>query len=353
MRRLLRAVLRAVKWAVGGVLVAVLLLISPIAYTEAMCGGSGAPQPYQALLAAQHHRSETKTLMTFPEWQIVHAYEDYAEVIRTGDPHQFGYLASIGDFWGSLCSLTARAADLGPIEGETKQMVYVIGVSFTAEMLAKAAYEESFGRIAALLRGDQRAPADKLSTRQSAAYAAFLQQVPWYRWDFTADAAALAALPATGLRDRERQFALGLEYGAKAAYARAIGAAVAATGYDELTLQMVANPHAATFPAFEGVTQIAARAEGFVLQTPRYRALTEILDMLAQYGVDFVEIAGNDDIMFSLLSQNPVYDGAFYSAPRQGFGDYRHLMLVKVSALAGALRDLRGAGAELEHIHDY
>ncbi len=349
----MRSALRALKWAIIAVALAVLLLLLPIAYTETMCRGQGPAQPYQPILSAQHHRAETSTVMTFPEWHIVHAYEDYAEVIRRGDPHNFAFLDSIAEFWGSLCSLSQRAAEMGPIEPATKQMIYVIGVSFTAEMALKASYEESIGRLAARLRGNHRAASDDLSAAQAAAYATFLTQVPWYKWDFTTDAATLQALAPAGWRDRERQFALGLEYGAKAAYARVIAGAVAATGYDELTLQMVVNPNGSALPLGTDVRQIANLPEGVVLQTPRYRALTLILDDMAKSGADFVEIAGNDDIMFSVTSPSPSLDGAVYSAARQGFGDYRHLMVVKVPMLAAALRALGQRDAVLEHIHDY
>lgn len=346
---------RLLRWLIRGVavlLIVALGLLAPVGYVETMCRDSGEPEAYQAILPLEHHRAETRTLMTVPEWQIVHAYEDYAEVIRTGAPHDYGYLASIGSFWSSLCKLSEASARIGTVDGETKQMVHVIGVSFTAELLLKAAYENTLGRLAVLIRGDERAPSDELSAQQAKAYAAFLQQVPWYRWRFREDAAALDELEPTGLRDRERQFALGLEYGAKAGYADVIAAAVAATGNDALTLQMVMAP-GGTLPANGDISVIETRAEGTVLETPRYRTLTRILQEMALAGTDFVEIAGNDDILFSVLSQAPQFPGALHSEARQGFGDHRHLIMIKVRDLAEALRDLPAQGATLEHVHDY
>lgn len=344
---------RGIKWGFGLLFVAILGLLAPVAYVETMCRGVAlSSRPYTPLLTAAHHRPESRTLMTVPEWQIVHAYEDYAKVIATKDPHHFDTLSAIGGYWSSLCSLTEQAANHGGVDGPTKQMVYVIGVSFTAELALKAAYEESFGRLAALIRGAEPAPADKLSATQAADYATFLQQVPWYKWNFSKDAAALKALVPTGLRDRERSFALGLEYGGKAAYAGLIAQAVAATGADELTLQMVVAPNGA-LGSYDGVKQVQSLPEGVVLETPRYRALTHILQDMAQAGHEFVEIAGNDDILFSVISNAPSHAGAFYSEQRQGFDDYRHLVLTKVSGLAAALRDLGATGAVLEHIHDY
>jgi hypothetical protein len=46
-------------------------------------------------------------------------------------------------------------------------------------------------------------------------------------------------------------------------------------------------------------------------------------------------------------------DGAIFSFPRQGHGDYRHLIMVKVADLMPLLRRLSDGPARLEHIHDY
>lgn len=350
----MKTLARWVKRAVLGLLVLCLALVAPIAYTETACRPAGSPVSLQPILPPAHHRPESRTLLTYPEWHIVHAYEDYARVIETGDPHEYGFINGIAGFWGSLCALSRSSGQLGPVDLETKQMVYVIGVSFTAELLLKAAYEETIGRAFAALRGPARAPLDDLSAAQAKAYAAFLQQIPWYKWDFRRDATALADAEGMGVRDTERRVALGLEYRAKAAYADVIAAAVAQTGNDALTLRMiVTGMEAQTLSTLDGVTVIGARPEGIEIETPRYRALTLLIEKLAAGGVEFVEIAGNDDIMFTILSPDPVYPGAIDSLKRQGFEDYRHLVMIHIADLGESLRGLKDSAARLEHIHDY
>jgi hypothetical protein len=337
-----------------GLLLVVVGLASPVFYVETMCRGEGPPAPYAALVAEDHHRPESRTLMTYPEWDIVHAYEDYARVVQQGDPHDYQFLKAIGSFWGSLCSLSKVAPEHGTVDGGTKQMVYVIGVSFTAELLLKAAYEETLGRAFAALRGETRAPLDDLSAQQAQAYATFLQQVPWYKWPFEDDAAALNQSATDLLRDTERRLALGLEYRAKAAYADVIAQAVAQVGPDQLRLRMIVSGGSASdLDAIDGIAVIATRPEGIEIETPRYRELTHLLVHLAEQGWDFVEIAGNDDILFTALSEKSEIPEAFYSRPRQGIGDNRHLIRVKVVDLAQHLRRLQNKGLTLEHIHDY
>jgi hypothetical protein len=345
-----RLLWRLVRRLVLLALVLVVALMVPVAYVETMCRGSGTPAPYAAILPEADRRPEARTLLTYPEWHIVHAYEDYAAVIATGDPHDFGYVGSVRGFWSSLCSLSRVAPLYGGADGATKQMVYTIGVSFTAELLLKAAYEETLGRAFALARGAARAPLDDLSATQAAAYATFLQQVPWYRWDFAADAAALRAAGSGALRDRERRMALGIEYGVKAAYARLIAAAVAGVGADRLTMRsVVAGLSLTELTDIDGVTIIADRPEGTEIETPRYRAFTAIARAVAAKGGDFVEIAGNDDILFTAVTEETWLADALASVPLQGRTGTRHLLLVKVADLARRLR----SGLPVEHVHDY
>ncbi|MEM9433863.1 MAG: hypothetical protein AAGA12_08070 [Pseudomonadota bacterium] len=332
-----------------GVLVA--LLLSPVAYNELACRPEGAAQPYTALLPEADHRPEARTYLTYPEWHIVHAYDDYSEVVRTGDPHQFGFAKATLGFWSSLCDLSRVSAAYGGFPWETKQMVYVIGISFSAEMLAKAAYEETLGRLFVTLRGAEPADLDTLSAGQARDYAEFLQQTPWYKWDFRADADALRAAATPALRDRERRVALGIEYRVKAAYAQAIAAAVSSVGPDALRLRLVAKDLPETLP--EGVAVIKALPEGTIIETPRYRALTHILIDLAVSGTNFVEIAGNDDIMLTVIANQAEIANAQSTMARQGYGDFRHIVGLRVPDLAQRLRDYEKQGLKVEHIHDY
>jgi hypothetical protein len=331
----------------------VVALLAPVAYVELACRGEPVTAATEPLLPPEHRRPESNTLLTYPEWHIVHAYDDYAEVIRTGDPHDYDYLRAVAGYWSSLCSLNRMAAQHGGPSPDYRTMVHVIGVSFTAELLLKAAYEETVGRLATWVRGPERSRLDDLSARQAAGYANFLQQVPWYRWDFEGDRQALEATATDSLRDRERALALGLEYRAKAAYARAIAGAVAATGGDRLTMRsVVAGLEPEALGAIADVTVIGDRAGGVEIETPRYRAFTKVARAIAKAGGRFLEIAGNDDILVTALSETPTPGdlSVLAALPRQGYGDVRELRFLRVDRLAELLRDGR---VVVEHIHDY
>lgn len=349
MRFLLRWLLRAVL----GLGVVVALLLTPVGYTEIACTGSPEFDRHEPIITdPAWQRAESRTLTTYPEWHIVHAYDDYARVIGDGDPHDFAFLRAIAGFWTALCPLKERADAMGGMTSDSKMTIYTIGVSFTAELLAKASYEETLGRAATWIRGPERSALDDRSAELAANYARFLQQVPWYEYDFVSDVKALENEGTDNFRDRERRFALRNEFLAKALYAVQIEKAVAEMGADELRLRsVVTGLSPERLAGIEGVSVIATRPEGVEIEADRYRAYTRILERLAATGADMVEIAGNDRILFTAISTNPHEDGALYSFPRQGYGDWRHLILVPVSELA---ERIRGLGAmRLEHVHDY
>ena len=344
---------RWLKRVAVAVVLLVLLLLAPIGYIEIACTGDTVADEYRPVISSpEWRRAESRTLLTYPEWHIVHAYDDYARVIRDGDPHDFSYVRAIAGFWTSLCPLTTRAAAMGGVTVDSKATIYTIGVSFTAEMLAKGLYEESLGRVATWIRGSSRAPLDELSAQQAQRYAEFLQQTPWYKWDFGSDAEALTIGAGPSVRDWERRMALGLEYRGKAAYAGVIARAVEGVGADELRLRsLITEIEEGDLNSIEGVTVVEAIPEGIVIETDRYRAFTRVAERLADAGADFVEIAGNDEILFTVISNGSPITDEIYAFSRQGYGDYRHLVLVPVSGLADRLRNLDGL--VLEHVHDY
>jgi hypothetical protein len=305
-------------------------------------------------------RPEARTFLTFPEWQIVYAYDEFAKVLETGDEHEFGYLRSIAAFWCSYCAIN-READLhGGADWATRGMIYTIGTSFTVELAAKALYEETAGRLFALLRGNEKSPQDIVSAGMARRYADFLHQTPWYKFPFAGESETLWSTPLDmPVRGTERRVALGLEWWAKQKYAGVIAAAVAATGQDNVRMRsIVSGVDAGKLGALPGVTVIGETGEGALIETPRYREFTLLLPRILEAGGTFADIAGNDDIMLSVLGN----DGANWpeglgreiaSMVGQGSGRVRKLITVKTGRLGDLFRDAPKSGFEVEHVYDY
>jgi len=353
MKRLLKAI--------GAALLLLLIVIAgPIAYVETMCRGDALDQAEPAYITApEWQRAEARTYLTYPEWHIVYAYEGYAETLANADPHNFPYLQAITGFWSSLCALTEKADELGPAGTDAKLTIYTIGASFTLEMAFKAAYEETLGRLASLT--SDTSPQDKVEAEMAADYATFLQEIPWYKYDFDGWHAKLMAAPTEGLRSFERRIALGLEWKAKAAYARVIAQAAGAVGADELTMRVaLTGTSAAYLETFPNIAIIREDGDVIIAEVPRYRSFTTLVEQLVipvtGGGAQVLEIAGNDDILVSFHSRKgPVFPdtmNVLSVTKRPGFPDQtRALVAMKVTDLHRLLPTLKLN--RLEHIYDY
>jgi hypothetical protein len=341
--------------------VTVLILLAPVAYIELGCRGTATVQTYRPLITdPAFRRSESNTYLTYPEWHIVFAYDGLARALSTGDEHAFDYIDSISSFWSSTCTLTRVANQHGGVDWDTRSMIHTIGVSFTAEMLVKAAYEETIGRTTAWLRGPRKTPQDAMIAAMAADYAAFLRQTPWYEYPFNRKAQDLWATPVDQfVRGWERRLGIGMEFKAKAAYARVLAGAVAATAPAQLVIRtVVSGLDAPVLARIPGVAVIGRRGDGVEIETPRYALFTRILTDIARRGGAIREIAGNDEIMASLT----VPDGAagtvshgtvLMRMKRDGIAGERLLVNVRMADLASFLKANPPGEPGLEHVFDY
>lgn len=356
----MRKILRLAKWLALSLVLLVLLLLAPVGYIETFCTA----EPEQATFTPKMTdpaflRAEANSYLTYPEWHIVYAYEGLANVLKTGDEYEFGYTRSVVGFWASFCALNREADRHGGADVATRRTIHVIGVSFTLEMGMKALYEETVGRLFALVRGPEKSPQDRYAAEMAEDYGQFLHQTPWYKYDFDGAVEKLWAEPVTSLRSWERRLALGGEWKAKAAYADVIAGAVAATGQAQLTIRsLVSGLSTADLQAIPDVTVIEDKgADGVLIETPRYRAFTVILQQIAARKGTMLEIAGNDDIMVSALGASVPSQLGFATRivdiNRDGFAGRRLLLQAKVRDLPALFDELGAAGLELEHVYDY
>lgn len=337
-----------------------------VAVTEARCRGTPAAKAaaYQPVLEPAYRRDEVNSYLTYPEWAIVHAYEDLAGVMRGGSESDFGYLRSITGFWSSLCQVKRKAAVHGPISFDTNSTLYTIGVSFTAEMGLKGLYESTIGQATAWLRGAKRTPEDDFAQTVADDYAAFLRQVPWYEYPFGGKLWRFwAETPMTGgniVRKLERRVASTLEYGSKGLYAKVIKMLAGLSPAPLRLRSVVRHKSPADGSADPRIITIKSLDTGAVIiETPRYREFTDILRGLAARGSDVIEIAGNANILVTViaptrLDAEPPMARQLFAVPLQARpGFVRVGYDIKVEHLTAFIRGLAGTPIELEHVYDY
>lgn len=297
-----------------GALALGIAVAAPIIRNETSCMSvrETVAQPYKALLPAESHRNGVDTFLTYPEWSIVHAYEDLATVTRQSGEEQFGYWQAVKGYWTSLCSLSLIASKRGDIALDMKAMLYIIGVSFSAEMAVKGLYETTIGRATAWLRGPERTPDDNFAIKVADDYAAFLRQTPWYEYPFGQTLRTFWTHSEPGkaslIRTVERRIALSLEWGVKALYAKGMGVLAGASPAKLTITTIVTDLPFTTLEMDRDVTIKATVPEGVIVETPRYRAFTAFLQRVAAAGGNIREIAGNDRIFVTLRRDIPPPD---------------------------------------------
>ena len=351
-----------------GLLALAIVLAAPIAGIETACTARREATPARTPLVsdAGYARRESDSYLSFPEWHIVYAYEDLAGMLRGSDASDFAYAGQIAGFWSSLCRLTHVASSRATVGTDTKVMLYTIGWSFTAELVAKGAYETTIGWVFEWLRGPEKTAEDSFVARDMQAYAEFLRQTPWYAYPFGSRLAAFwRTTPWSGphlARKLERRGAVTAEYGVKAGYGALIGyaSATALGAADVEILTVVTGLEAADVAADKRITIVRKLGDGLTLiRTPRYQAYTEILVRLARRGRNIVEIAGNRRILVTVLvpsGPGPTVPGVaeLFAVRLQSRPDRRRLGLdVNVESLAAAIRTWERTQAEVEHIYDY
>ncbi len=356
MKRRYRAALLA-----GGLVIAVVL--APVIYIEGRCGRPEAAPSVttpRSLLAPAERRPEARTWLTYPEWHIVYSAESFgSHLAARKPPSHYPYGGDIAAFWRATCAVN-RVTEGLPGAGDAKVMLYTIGLSYSAELAIKAAWERTIGRFSQWASGHDSAD-DRYSARVQQRYAAFMHQTPWYEFPF---GDALAGLwrtnePRRIFRHWERRIALSLEYAVKAAYAKAIGWASGATlGRDELTLRFVARSEPARIAAVDARLKPVRTAPGgmTVVEAPRYAQFTDLLRKLAAARIDLAEIAGNDEIFLTALVRGtaPVGANRLFA---MGLGDrpgwQRIGLTVKVPDLPETIRTIEAGGGRIEHVYDY
>ncbi|WBH15027.1 hypothetical protein [Sphingomonas radiodurans] len=343
---------------VGGIAATTILL--PIAAIETGCRAAATPPaPVASVVPSALRRPEARTWLTYPEWHIVYSAESLGRHLAAGrPPSAYDYGADVAGFWRSYCAINRIAAER-PGTGEAKLMIYTIGISFTAEMAIKAAWENIVGRISETL-GGWASPEDRYAARIQQRYAGFMHEIPWYRFGF---GEALGGLWATQgdwslVRRPERRVALSAEYGVKAIYAKALGAATGASlAPDALTLRMVVRARAATLrtidPRLKPLRQLPGGAT--LVEAPRYAQFTDLITKLGARGIAIDDIAGNHTIFLTIRAPEALRPPAATLAMPLGDrpGWWRYGVTLPVGNLTRWIATARARGAQLEHVYDY
>lgn len=323
--------------------------------------------PYDSAVPPDARRGAEQTLLTFPEWYLVHSPAEYARIVQAQPSHAFPFLAQTGQLWTSYADVAAEQMRQGyPLNGGYHVMIWVIASSTTVEYTLRSAYENTVGRASWLLGGRRLTDEDRYGAKAAQEYVDFIRQQPWYLFDFTSRLRHLwTDVPAWGpgmARKWERRYALTSEYLVKAAYGKLIELATHAA-YDPalMTTDVVVDHWDGQAALPTHVTLVKPLPEGrALLALPRYFDFRIAATALAQKGIHLTDIAGNTStILVSVWmpDDKPVPPGHWRPLFEQSLTmpaqTRRVALLVPVDELSGFLVNAPAMGMAVEHVYDY
>ena len=319
-------------------------------------------------IGEKNRRPVEDAYYSYPEWYIVWSYEARAQYLPKNLPSGFPYFASIGQYWRSYCFICGLTQSRHQFNFGDHLSSFVLGGSFALEYSIRGAYEQTIGRLSEWTSSHELVEEDAYAARVAREYADFVYIRPFYEFHF---AHALKELwketPLWGkhpIRKWERKFILSMDYGLEALYAWVLEKASHLTyGVESAdTYTWIENAPETLFqefPRIKAVKEVSSRS--YVVAIPRYQEFTDLAMKLAKHDVHFAEIAGNGEIMLTIVAPKkwsydlPATDGTllftenFLTQP----GLERIALECPVRSLHAVLNNLASRGAQIEHIYDY
>lgn len=348
-------------WRYAALATCAAALVSITAVADSADSGSRVP------LAAR--RDTEQTLLTFPEWYLVHSPAQYARIVRQAPAHVFPFIEQIGQLWSSYRIVTEAQIDgRYPLNPGYHVMIMVIATSTTIEYALRSIYENTLGRVSWLLDGGRLTDEDRYGAKVAQEYVDFIRQEPWYLFDFRARLVHLwTDVPPWGpglARKWERRYALTTEYALKAAYGKLIEKATRAAYTPALmTTDVVVDGLPEGWAPPERVTVLQRFTDGrALLALPRYFDFRIAATALARQGVTIEEIAGNGASAPILVT---VWAGDRTKLPADDVrvlfeqpltlpaATRRVALLMPVGRLSAFLAQAPAMALTVEHVYDY
>jgi len=328
-----------------------------------------AANPAHAAFAAEigaNRRPLEDAYYSYPEWYIVYSYAERADFLERHLPSGFPHWREIAQYSRGYCFVSRITHERRQFNFGDHLMLVVLGTSFTLEYGIRSAYENTIGRLSEWSSSGQPVEEDAYAARVARDYANFVYIRPFYEYYF---ARCLNGLwKETHLwgphpvRKWERKAILSVDYGLEATYAWVLEKASHITyGIESAdtyaAIENVPDNFFQDFPRIRKVKEL--QPHSFIVIIPRYQEFTELTVQLAKRDVHFLDIAGNEVIFVTaVVPKNSKLDSKDAQVLfEEGFITHPDLKRVAlecpVNTLHAVLNDLRGRGAQIEHVYDF
>ena len=341
----------------------IVVIVYSLIFFQYTCTQESTATKQEPGVITDYLRPEENTYLTFPEWYIVYSAVEYADTTEEKRPSDFLYDKAIGQFWQGYCQIYTYTDSHYEINFNYNLPIMVIGFSFTFENIAKGAYEKTIGWFFELF-SKQPTQEEIYAQKVAKEYGNFLYVKPFYEFPFGKKLVGLWTNTSTFdsgfIRKIERKMFLSAEYGVRAFYGKIILMLTRAK-YGVAQTQIKLTITNATQDVFEDTRIIKINQTGddsYIIEMPRYKEFTEIVPWLASKGIEFVDIAGNDEILITVLvPKNNEYtqEGKvlFTMDVLSESQNKRVGVIVPVHALGETLVNMQENNITIEHLYDY
>lgn len=310
-----------------------------------------------------YHRPVSSTYLIFPEWYIVYSGKEYANYLKQHSPSGFPYFSAIEQYWcayKTVWKLTKKY----PFNRDDHVMLLVIGVSFSVEYTIKGLYENSIGRVTEWLSSNKPVEEDIYAQKVAENYANFVPYRPWFEFPFSQSLHQLWSntswYGSNMIRKWDRKIVLSAEYSVKTVYAWLIGMGSrstlgAASDYIYATVNNLQDA-AIQNTDIHKIKTINTNLD--IISIPHEQPFTNAVAKLADTPADFIDIAGNHDILLTaVVPQDWTYTGEgqmlFSMQVLTEPGSKRVAIQAPVKSLLAILSSLKHSGIVVEHLYDY
>lgn len=313
-----------------------------------------------------YYRPESKTYLTLPEWYIVYSTDEYADFIADNSSSDFPYFRTVGQYWQSYVDVCNEIRGRYPFNGDSQFTLAFIGLSFTAENMLKGAYEGTIGRLTDWISSDVPTEEEVYAARVAQEYGQFMHEIPWYFFPFKETLQGLwndtSLWGADPVRKWERKLALTIEYGGKFLYGSLTNLGAQATYGGADVEKIYAATRGVADDMLSDDLEIVEEIDGQrqLIRITRFEYFSDTVPGLLERGARFEEIAGNQEILFTLLGPqdadyNFQYGEYLFNLPiLTQPGQTRAAIKVRVPEMAQFFEELnRREGVRFEHMYDY
>jgi hypothetical protein len=313
-----------------------------------------------------YYRPESKTYLTLPEWYIVYSTDEYADFIATNSSSDFPYFRAVGQYWQSYVDVCHEIRGRYPFNGDSQFTLAFIGLSFTAENMLKGAYEGTIGRVTDWISSETPTEEEAYAAQVAQEYGEFMHEIPWYFFPFKEKLQGLwretSMWGPDPIRKWERKLALTIEYGGKLLYSSFTNLGAQATYGGADVEKIYAVTQGVADDVLSQDLEVVQEVEGGrqLIRITRFEYFSDTVPGLLERGVRFEEIAGNDEILFTLLGPQDadygfqygeyLFDLPILTQP----GQTRAAIKVRVEEMMQFFEELEGrADVRFEHMYDY